>query len=246
MADPSRKNLLITGGAKRLGRGIALAGAALGYHVAIHYHTSESAAARLAEEIRGLGVFAAPFSGDLADPTTAKPLFGAVTEKIGPVSLLVNSASIFRPSRLLDFSLEELDEEVRVNAFSPLLLCREMAAQAEPGAIVNILDSRMNSYDDTHVAYHLSKRMFYDMTRMLAIELAPRIRVNAVAPGLILPPNGSDADYLETHRNENPLKRHGSVEEIADAVFFLAQSPFVTGQTIFVDGGRHLNSSVYG
>lgn len=248
MADSFEKNMLITGGAKRLGRGIALAGATHGYNVAIHYRTSRSDAHALTEEIRTLGVSAIAVPGDLSDSRTPATIFKSVTEELGAISLLVNSASIFRPSGLLDFGLEELDEEVRVNAFSPLLLCREMASRNRAGAIINILDSKINSYDDSHVAYHLSKRMLYDITRMLAIELAPRIRVNAVAPGLILPPNGNEAteDYLETHRFENPLHRHGSTKEISDAVFFLAHSPFVTGQTIFVDGGRHLNSSVYG
>ncbi len=246
MEARSRQIMLVTGGAKRLGRGIAVEGARRGFDVAIHYRSSAAAADRLAEEIRQIGVKSVTIRGDLADPTVPKGILETARRKLGKVSLLVNSASIFRSSGLMDFSMEELDEEIRVNAFSPLLLCREIAAQDAPGAIVNLLDSRMNSYDDTHVAYHLSKRMLYDLTRMLAIELAPQIRVNAVAPGLILPPDGADADYLETHKTENPLGRHGSVDEIARAVFYLATSPFVTGQTIFVDGGRHLNSSVYG
>lgn len=247
MVDSSfEKNMLVTGGARRLGREMALAGAAHGYNVAIHYRTSRSDAQTLIEEIRALGVSAVAVPGDLSDSKAPAAIFRRVTEALGAISLLVNSASIFRPSGLMDFGLEELDEEVRVNAFSPLLLCRELATQNRAGAIVNLLDSRMNSYDNLHVAYHLSKRMLYDITRMLAIELAPLIRVNAVAPGLILPPHGAKENYLEDHRSENPLQRYGSTKEISDAVFFLAHSPFITGQTIFVDGGRHLNSSVYG
>jgi pteridine reductase len=243
---PNKPTLLITGGAKRLGRGIALAAAAQGYNVAVHYRKSASEALALTEALRESGVASMAVEADLSDPGAAGPLIAEVRDTLGPVDLLVNSASIFRESRLMDFSLSELEAEIRVNAFSPLLLCRQMGETGRAGAIVNLLDSRMNSYDKTHVAYHLSKRMLYDITRMLAIELAPTVRVNAVAPGLILPPVGADAQYLETHKGENPLHRHGSVEEIADAVLFLARSPFVTGQVLFVDGGRHLNSSVYG
>jgi len=241
------KTLLVTGGAKRIGRGIALAAAALGYDVAVHYRTGKAAATETAEAIRALGQRAVTVAGDLAVPESADAVAKEAIAALGPLTLLVNNASIFRTSTLMAFDLAELDSEIRVNAFSPLVLSRAFAAKAPPGAaVVNLLDSRMNAYDQTHVAYHLSKRMLYDITRMLALELAPDVRVNGVAPGLILPPAGEDADYLERNRKENPLHRHGSVAEIADAVMFLAESPFITGQVIFVDGGRHLLSSVYG
>ena len=247
MTQHSPKTMLVTGAAKRIGRGIALAGAALGYDVAVHYKSGEADATDTVSAISAMGRRAVAIQGDLSHPETAEAVLNRAVETLGPLTLLVNNASIFRKSTLMDFDLAELNDEIRINAFSPLVLCRAFAAEAPPdAAVVNLLDSRMNSYDKIHAAYHLSKRMLYDITRMLALELAPKIRVNAVAPGLILPPAGEDPGYLERNKKENPLGRHGSVEEIAEAVMYLARSPFVTGQIIFVDGGRHLLSSVYG
>ena len=145
----------------------------------------------------------------------------------------------------MDFTLADLDKNIRVNAFSPLVLSRMLARQEMNGAIVSFLDTRINDYDAEHAAYHLSKRMLYSMTRMLALELAPHIRVNAVAPGLILPPAGKDKTYLERRKHTNPLGSYGDVSQITDTVLFLLANDFVTGQIIFVDGGRHLKGSVY-
>ena len=104
----------------------------------------------------------------------------------------------------------------------------------------------MVDYDRAHAAYHLSKRMLFTLTRMMALEFAPQIRVNAVAPGLILPPPGQDASFLERMASTNPLGRHGDASDVADAVLFLTGAGFVTGQVIYVDGGRHMKGAVYG
>jgi pteridine reductase len=229
MSTHQDRTVLITGAAKRIGRAVALRAAAAGMDVV----------ARLGRRIHLV-------SGDLSSPEAAESLVEESVRTFGSLSALVNSASTFHESGLMDFTLEALEGEIRVNAFSPLVLARALSATASDGCIVNLLDSRVNSYDATHVAYHLSKRMLYSVTRMLAVELAPRIRVNAVAPGLILPPPGHPESYLETHKSENPLKCSGSPEGVADAVQFLIDSDFITGQVIYVDGGRHLNSAVYG
>ena len=147
---------------------------------------------------------------------------------------------------MTDFTQEELLANLQVNALSPLWLCRAFAAQQRAGAVVNFLDTRISDYDREHAAYHLSKRMLHALTKMLALELAPRIRVNAVAPGLILPPPGQDETYLRRHINTNPLRRIGTPEGVAAAALFLLRSAFVTGQVIYVDGGRHLKGCVYG
>jgi len=133
-----------------------------------------------------------------------------------------------------------------VNALAPLLLSRSFAMGPNAEAIVNFLDTMTFDYDKQHIAYHLSKRMFHALTQMMALEFAPRIRVNAIAPGLVLPPEGKDAAYLERLKNSNPLQRVGSPEGITAAVLFLLRSGFITGQTLFVDGGRHLRASIYG
>ena len=129
---------------------------------------------------------------------------------------------------------------MQVNAWAPFVLSREFAKQVGRGKIVNLLDSRLNSYDWSHVAYFLSKHVFSVLTKMTALQFAPEITVNVVAPGLILPPLGKDQSYLDPLVGKVPLKRHGSPRDIAEAVIYLLGSDFVTGQVIHVDGGQHL------
>jgi hypothetical protein len=147
----------------------------------------------------------------------------------------------------MDFTPQSLLASVQLHAMAPLVLARAFAAQRIPaGDIVNFLDSRMEDYDRRHVSYNLGKRMLWAITRMLALELAPAIKVNAVAPGLILPPEGRDEQYLAGLASTNPLNRVGSVEGVAAAVRLLVESDFITGQVIYVDGGRHIRGCVYG
>ncbi len=238
---------LVTGAARRLGRAIALALAGEGVSVAVHYRSSAAEAQVTADELEGLGVGAWPVQADLAEPDEAAALLGRAAEAAGaPIEILVNSAGVFAPSRVLEFTLDELARNVQVNAAAPLLLCRALAAQQRPGQIVNMLDGKVVECDAEHAAYHLSKRMLFTLTRMLALELAPRVRVNAVAPGLILPPAGEDESYLEAMAHSNPLHRHGGEADIVRAVLFLLHSEFITGQVIYVDGGRHMEGRTYG
>ncbi len=143
-------------------------------------------------------------------------------------------------------SENDLFTNITVNAFAPLVVSRDFAKQCAEGAIVNLLDTRIVEYDRAHAAYHVSKRLFADFTRMTALEFAPRVRVNAVAPGLILPPEGKGEDYFFARVKEVPLGRHGAPEDVARAVIFLLESPFVTGQVVFVDGGQRLKGDMYG
>ena len=246
MIDLTEKTALITGAGRRLGSFITRSCAAHGMNVVIHYRTAANEAEELAAEVRGMGLSAATIQADLADPTETSELIGRAVELAGPLDALINSASVFPESRLLDFSCGELEDSVRVNAFSPLVLSRAFAAQRRQGCIVNLLDSRIVDYDAKHAAYHLSKRMLFSITRMLAVELAPEVRVNAVAPGLVLPPIDGDESYLERLKHTNPLLRYGQGKDVAEAALFLLGSDFVTGQVIFVDGGRHMKGSFYG
>ena len=212
----------------------------------IHYNRSEQSAEDLAGRIRSLGRQAWVIPGDLSDPQATQRLYDLACDQAGRAAdILVNNASIFPPSKVLDFTPQELAQNVQVNAMAPLQLARAMARRAESGDVINLLDARVVDYDAAHAAYHLSKRMAYSLTRMLAMELAPAIRVNAVAPGLILPPPGQDESYLARLAHTNPLGRSGSPEEVARAVVFLVSSEFVTGQVIFVDGGRHMKGRMY-
>jgi NAD(P)-dependent dehydrogenase (short-subunit alcohol dehydrogenase family) len=238
---------LVTGAALRLGRAVSEALSAAGAGVVVHYRSSSAEAEALADQLQRNGREAWTIQADLGDADQASSLVQRASNLCGrPLDILINSASIFDPSRVLEFSLEELHANIQVNAFSPLLLCRGFAAQGTPGQIVNFLDARMVDYDREHAAYHLSKRMLHALTRMLALELAPSIRVNAVAPGLILAPPGKDEAYLEALSESVPLKRHGCAEDVVRAVLFLLQSDFVTGQVIYLDGGRNLRGNMYG
>ena len=237
---------LITGAAKRIGRAIALALARAGANVLIHYHSSEREAEELAGEIRKRGVKALILAADLSVPAEVKTFWLNAGENAGPFDILINNASIFPQDRLVDFSPEDLVRNININALAPTLLSRAFAAGGRRGSIINLLDCRIVDYDAGHVGYHLSKRMLFSLTRMMALEFAPNIRVNAVAPGLILPPEDSDAGYRERQAGTNCLKRWGRPEDVTRAVLFLLESDFITGQVVYVDGGRFLKGSVYG
>ncbi len=238
---------LVTGAAVRLGRHVAEALADEGVHVVVHYRSSSRDADELVERLMAKGVEAWGVQADLADPAQAASLIQRARHACSrPVEILINSASIFDPSNVLGFTADELSQNIQVNAFAPLQLCRAMAAQGRQGQIVNFLDTRIVDYDRNNAAYHLSKRMLHAITRMLALELAPDIRVNAVAPGLILPPPGQDESYLKNLVDSVPLRRHGSAQDVVRAVRFLLHSDFVTGQVIYLDGGRNLKGNMYG
>jgi len=236
---------LVTGAAKRLGRAITLALAASGAEVVVHYNRSEAEAMALVEDIRRLGRQAWPLAADLAHADQADGLVDRAASLAGRVGILVNNASIFPTGRITEARADDILANVQLHAIAPLLLSRRFAAQAIDGHIVNMLDSRIHDYDREHAAHHISKRALFTLTRMLALELAPRIAVNAVAPGLILPPAGEDESYLQQLASTNPLNRHGDEGDIADAVMFLLGSRFITGQVIYVDGGRHIKGGVY-
>jgi hypothetical protein len=240
------KTALVTGAAKRLGRAVALALGRAGVNVAVHYQRSAEEAQSLAQELAALGVCSWLLPHDLSDSAAAGELFGGAVDLAGPIDFLVNSASIFPAQSLTDFERADLFRCVEVNALSPLELAKAFAAQRRAGAIVNFLDTMIADYDRAHVPYHLSKQMLFSLTRMMAFEFAPLVRVNAVAPGLVLPPAGEDTGFLERLAHTNPLQRYGSEEGVCEAVLFLLRSGFVTGQVVYVDGGRHLRGKMYG
>lgn len=238
--DLSGKTALVTGAAKRLGRSIAAALADRGAGVVIHYNTSADEAHELAARLAKKGPAAWTLQGDLGDESQARALLDRAVKIAGPIDVLVNNAAVYNTGTLLGLAAGDLAENVQVNAFAPLQIARCLGAQGRPGAVVNLLDAAAGDYNRLHAAYHLSKQMLLSLTRMMAAEFAPAVRVNAVAPGLILPPEGADPNSLERLAHTNLLARVGNVEDVTDAVMFLLESSFITGQVIFVDGGRHL------
>jgi pteridine reductase len=240
------KTALVTGGAKRLGRSISLALAEAGVHLIVHYNTSASEAKDLCAELEQKQVKAQAVQADLSDPCMAERFIPEILKSVKMIDFLINNASIYPSNELQDFSVKDFSENMNTNALSPVLLARSFSAQQKEGAIINLLDTRITRYDHKHVAYHASKRMLFSFTKMMALEFAPLIRVNAVAPGLILPPAGKDESYLEALADSNALRQTGRTQDVTQAILFLLQSPFVTGQVIYVDGGSHLRGCLYG
>ncbi len=241
------RRALVTGAGKRIGRAVAISLAGAGAEVIVHYRRSRDEAEATAESIRQAGRRAWCIRADLCDQAEADQLMPRAIDQAGAVDILVNNASVFTEDTVMDLTPESLRANVQLHATAPLILSRALAGQEIPaGDIVNFLDSRMEDYDRLHASYHLSKRMLWTITRMLALELAPKIKVNAVAPGLILPPEGKDETYLAELAHTNPLNRVGSVEGVTSAAKMLIASDFVTGQVIYVDGGRHMRGCVYG
>ena len=240
------KTALITGAARRIGRETALALADQGINIIVHFNRSDSEARQLAQRLQERGVKAWTIQADFRRPDEYKTLIERSRELAGGLDILINSASIFPSEKLGELTWSSLSTNMEVNAWVPFVLSRAFAQEIRRGKIVNLHDSRLKGYDWTHVGYILSKHVLAAMTRMMALEFAPDITVNAVAPGLILPPPGKDESYLQSLAHTVPLQRHGEPTDIADAVAFLIRSNFITGEVIFVDGGRHLHEYTNG
>lgn len=239
------KTALITGSAQRIGKTAAIALAQQGVNVIVHYHQSKEAAGDVCDDLQSVGVSSWPIQADLSDAGQAERLFQEAVCQAGAIDILVNNASIFDQETLWETSEVSLWRNLQIHAVAPLALARAMARQNRTAHIVNLLDTRVTVYDREHASYHLSKRVLLTLTRMLAIELAPAITVNAIAPGLILPPVGEDESYLERLAHCNPLQRYGCPQDVADALLFLLRSHFITGQVIYVDGGYHMKGHMY-
>jgi NAD(P)-dependent dehydrogenase (short-subunit alcohol dehydrogenase family) len=234
---------LITGGAKRIGRTIALALARNGYAVAVGFNTSETEAQSLAREITTLGVRAAAIPTNFSDTGALGSIVTQAAQAVGPLTLLVNNASLFETDDVGSLDAALWDRHFAVNLRAPVFLAEAFAKQAPDEAnasIVNITDQRVLRPAPRQFSYTLSKCGLDTATTLLAQALAPRIRVNAVAPGPTLPSPRQDAAAFARQAAALPLEHGPRPEDIADAVVYLATSVAVTGQTIAVDGGQHI------
>ena len=241
------KTALITGSAKRIGRACALRLAREGADIIIHYNNSRKEAEELAGAIRMHGRNAWSVQQDLSEKDAGPLLMEKARSKSPEIDYLINSASIFPPSTVDDVDMEAFEQNLQINALSPFFLSRAFAQESEKAeCIINFLDARIVDNDRQNLAYHISKRVLFSLTRILSMELAPRIRVNALAPGLIIPPPGMSDEYLKSRKNTNPLQKIGTLDQITDSLSFLLGNTFMTGQVLFVDGGRHLKGSFYG
>ena len=234
-----RGTVLVTGGAKRIGREICLRLSEEGFSIAIHYRTSEHEANQLIEDIESNGGKAMSLQCDLNDSDSVRGLIHKANESLGTVVGVVNNASFFSFDRIESLSEELWTEHMRVNAFAPLVLIAELSkSDLEASWVVNVLDFKIESPNADYLSYTSSRFAMYGLTSALAIDLAPRIRVNSVAPGHVLTSDVLDADSLKAVQNQSPLGFGPSANDVSEAVFFLANSPSITGQTIFVDSGE--------
>lgn len=238
----SKGTALITGGAKRIGRAFCEALAEDGYAIAIHYNSSRDDAEALAHRLEAKGAKAGVFAADFSDATNAEALMDLTSKAMGPVSLLVNSASIFEDDSVETVSAHSFRAHMEANTLAPVLLSKAFAAQAPTGSMIfNLLDYKLFNINADFYSYTVSKAALKAVTEMLARTLAPRIRVNAVAPGLTLPsPYHDDATFDRLHNN-NPLQCGPTPDDLVRTLRWFLATPSVSGQIVCVDGGQHFD-----
>lgn len=234
---------LVTGGARRLGRAMVEMLAAEGFYVAIHCHHSVEEAHALLANIGGKGCVV---SADLTQEAELLPLMTAVQQKLGPIGVLINNASVFERDEFGEVSRMSWDRHMEPNVRAPFVLSQAMAEglpQQAEGVILHLLDQRVWNLTQHFVSYTVSRSALWSLTRSMALGFAPRIRVNAIGPGPVLPAVGQSDEHFERMCRATPLRRGATVEEITQTARFLIAMPSVTGQMIALDGGQHLNWS---
>ncbi len=242
MTDQMARAALVTGGARRIGRAISLALHRAGYAVAIHANRSAAEAEALRDEIVREGGRAGVVRADLSNASTLAGLVADAVAAVGQLTLLVNNAATFERDDIGALDAVRFDRQFAVNLRAPLFLAEAFATQAGEGAsIVNILDQRVFKLTPQFVSYTLAKSALHGATRMLAQALAPKVRVNAVAPGPTMASARQDAADFMRQSEAVPLGHGPRPEEIAAAVVYLASARSVTGATLVVDGGQHLS-----
>lgn len=233
--------VLITGGALRIGRSLALTAARAGSDVVIHYNQSQNEAESIRAEIEALGRKAILLQADLADPAQVDTMIPRILE-YGPLYGLVNNASVFTPLDWESSRFEDWNHTLMINLTAPFLLSQAFARALRPGEkgrIINLLDWRALRPGPDHLPYTISKSALAALTQSLAIALAPQINVNGLALGAILPPG--DGNKIPNILDKVPAGRWANLEEVGQALNFLLDGPaYVTGEILYVDGGRHL------
>jgi NAD(P)-dependent dehydrogenase (short-subunit alcohol dehydrogenase family) len=240
----SARVALVTGAAQRIGRGIALALAADGWAVAVHYHTSRAAAEAVVAEITGTGGRAVALAADLRDEAAVRQLVGRAAAALGPLTCLVNNASVFENDTAQTATRESWDLHLETNLRAPFVLIQDFAAQvpaaAEDGVVINLLDERVWKLTPYFISYTLSKAALWTLTQTLALALAPRIRVNGIGPGPALPSPRQTPEQFARQCAQVPLRHGTTPAEIVAAVRFIIAARSMTGQMIALDGGQHL------
>lgn len=251
MSSPARlRTVLVTGSARRLGRDMALALARAGWQVAVHYRDSHEQAMQTVAECAQLSGDSAAFDADFFDEESVRSLVPRVVERFGRIDAVVNNASLFEHDDAQSFSYVALEAHLRSNTGAPILLSQALHAHmqervaagdaAAHGAVVNVLDQKLWNQNPDFLSYTLSKAALEAANTMLALALAPRVRVVGVAPGLTLTSHMLSQEKFEALHTMSPLGRSSSPEDIASAVCFALENRAITGTTLLVDGGQHL------
>lgn len=234
---------LVTGAGRRLGRAMSIALGRAGWAVAVHYNQSREAAIETAEEIKKAGGKATLLQADLAREEEVATLVPRAVEALGPLTLLVNNASVFEMDQAHTVTRQSWDAHMETNLRAPFVLSQAFAAQLPENAqgnIINMLDQRVWKLTPYFMSYTVSKMGLWTLTRTLALALAPRIRVNGIGPGPALPSARQTPEQFAAHCQALPLKRGPTLDEIAATLMFILAAPSMTGQMIALDGGEHL------
>ena len=232
------KTVLVTGAAKRIGRAIAIAFAEDGWNVILHCNHSIAVAEELRRSLHGNAH--SVIQGDFSTAESITAFLGNLERSRLHFDCLVNSASIYSRQPLATTSLQQMTELYNVNFFAPFQLMRFFAEKMKSGCIINITDQRVSSIDPAAGIYALAKKSLRDATEAAALDWAPAIRVNAIAPGLVLSPPGVPPEKIEPLLKKVPMRTRTTEQEIAQACLFLAHAETITGQTLYLDGGMHL------
>lgn len=233
---------LITGAAKRVGKALALHLAGQGWNIAIHYNTSTVEARRFCDEL----VSSFPnqqfelFKADLNRADEVEMIIPQVVRKFSGIDLLINNASVFEPASLEETTTAFLERQMNVNFTAPFILCRNFAHTCQFGVIINFVDTRIVNNKSNFAAYSISKKALWELTKMAALEFGPGVRVNAIAPGLTLPPEEKDEDYLLKLAGNIAMKRPGGLAPILKSLDYILNNDYLTGQLLFCDGGENL------
>ncbi|MEL6978665.1 MAG: SDR family oxidoreductase [Pseudomonadota bacterium] len=240
MAEQS-KIAFVSGAAKRIGRALALHYAARGWDIAAHYRSEPDEAAALQAKIEALGRRCRLYQADFADPQTIGPLCARVCEDFGPPSMVINSASVFLRDQAGAADIAQFQLQMTVNALHPVLVSEGFAARSEgPLLIVNFLDQKIANFSRDYFTYTLSKVALEAATKIHAFGLRKGARVNAIAPGIVLPSGGQSQEEFERMARKNPAGAIPTLDEICEAVDLMLSAGSMNGTILYLDGGRHL------
>ena len=239
------KTALITGASKRIGKAVVEYLAERGWSIIIHFNSSEKPAKQLADTLNKKFPTQnfSTVKANLSIENEVAELIPKVTSEFGKFQLLINNASVFNSGYLKETSVELFNNQINTNIKAPFILMRDFVNNCKKGNIINFVDTRITSNKSDFAAYSLSKKALWELTKMAALEFAPAIRVNAIAPGVTLPPADKDENYLDKLAQNIPMKKPGGVEPILESIDYILENNHLTGQLLFADGGENLGQN---